>query len=71
MAEIEPMHSTIAELGKVVTQVITMMGGYKKTFRGVKTDSFLVGEYSHFETTDGRKVMIRTENILIIETTKE
>lgn len=65
------MHSTIAELGNTVTQVITMIGGYKKTFRGVKTDSFLVGEYSHFETVDGRKVMIRTENILIIETTKE
>jgi len=71
MDKIKPMHSTIAELGQTVTQVITMIGGYKKTFRGVKTDSFLVGEYSHFETTDGRKVMIRTENILIVETTKE
>jgi len=26
------MHSTVADKGKLVTQVITMLGGYKKTF---------------------------------------
>jgi len=67
----DPIHSTIAEKGKTVTQVITMMGGYKKTFRGIKTDSFLNGEFTHFETLDGRRVMVRTENVLFVETTSE
>lgn len=66
-----PIHSTIAEKGKIVTQVITMVGGYKKTFRGVKTDSFLNGEFTHFETVDGRRVMVRTENVLFVETISE
>lgn len=67
----KPLHSTVAEKGKTVTQVITMMGGYKKTFRGIKTDSFLVGEFTHFETIDGRKVMVRTDNVLFVETVGE
>ena len=67
----DAIHSTIAEKGKTVTQVITMLGGYKKTFRGVKTDSFLNGEFTHFETVDGRRVMVRTENVLFVETTSE
>jgi len=67
----KPIHSTVAEKGNVVTEVITMIGGYKKTFRGVKTDSFLNGEFTHFNTLDGRKVMVRTENVLFIEVVKE
>lgn len=63
------LHSTVAEKGKTVTEVITMMGGYKKTFKGVKTDSFLNGEFTHFNTIDGRKVMVRTESVLFIEVT--
>jgi len=67
----KPIHSTVAEKGNTVTEVITMIGGYKKTFKGVKTDSFLNGEFTHFDTLDGRKVMIRTDNVLIIEVVKE
>ena len=67
----KPIHSTVAEKGKTVTEVITMVGGYKKTFRGVKTDSFLSGEFTHFDTEDGRKVMVRTDNVLFIEVVKE
>ena len=65
------MHSTVAEKGNVVTEVITMVGGYKKTFKGVLTDSFLQGEFTHFNTVDGRKVMVRTDSVLFIEVVKE
>ena len=65
------MHSTVQEKGETVTQVITMVGGYKKTFKGIKTDSFLVGEFTHFNTLDGRKVMVRTNKVLFIETVGE
>jgi hypothetical protein len=52
-------------------EVITMAGGYKKTFRGVLTDTFMTGEFTHFNTKDGRKVMVRTDSVLFIEVTKE
>ncbi len=65
------MHSTVAEKGKTVTQVITMIGGYKKTFKGIETDSFLQGEFTHFNTVDGRKVMVRTDNVLFVEIVSE
>lgn len=71
MNKIKPIHSTVSDIGKTVTEVITMVGGYKKTFKGVKTDTFLNGEFTHFDTTDGRKVMVRTDNVLFIEVTKE
>ena len=65
------MHSTLAEKGKSVMEVITMIGGYKKTFRGVLTNTFMQGEFTHFETKDGRTVMVRTDNVLFIEVVKE
>ena len=65
------MRSTVADKGNIVTEVITMIGGYKKTFKGVITNTFLQGEFTHFETKDGRKVMVRTDNVLFIEVVKE
>jgi hypothetical protein len=65
------LHSTVSEVGDSVMEVITMAGGYKKTFRGVLTDTFMTGEFTHFNTKDGRKVMVRTDSVLFIEVTKE
>lgn len=65
------IHSSVSEVGESVTQVITMMSGYKKTFRGVLTKSIMQGEFTHFNTRDGRKVMVRTDNVAFVETTKE
>ena len=62
-----PAHSTVKAKGNFVTEIITMIGGYNKTFAGVDTNSFMKGEFTHFNTRDGRKVMVRTENVLFIE----
>lgn len=65
------MHSTVAEKGRYVTQTFTMVDGYKKVIRGIDTSSFMVGEFTHFDTKDGRKVMVRTDKVLFIETTSD
>lgn len=65
------IHTSISEVGDSVTQVITMVGGYKKTFRGILTNTIMQGEFTHFTTRDGRKVMVRTDNVLFVETTSE
>ena len=65
------IHSTVSEMGESVTQVITMVGGYKKTIRGVLPATLLQGEFTHFDTKDGRRVMVRTDNVLFIEIVKE
>ena len=53
--------------GKVVTQIITFVGGVKKTVRGVKTETIIQGQFTKFETTDGRLVMINDNNVLSVE----
>jgi len=65
------LHSTVADKGKVVTQLITFVGGVKKTIRGVKTDTIMQSDFTHFDTTDGRKVMINNENVLSVEIFKQ
>lgn len=61
------LKSSVETKGKTVTEIVTFLGGYKKTFRGVKTETIEQGEFTHFETKDGRLVMINTPNVLIVE----
>lgn len=63
----QPLHSSVEEKGDIVDQIITMNGGYKKTFRGVIVDSIMQGEFTHFNTLDGRKVMIYTPSVFFVE----
>jgi len=61
------MHSTVQDKGKVVDQLITFVGGVKKTIKGIKTETIMQSEFTHFDTLDGRKVMINNSNVLSIE----
>ncbi len=65
------VHSSVKAKGKYVTQIITMINGYKKTFVGVDTDTILQSDFTHFNTRDGRKVMVNTKNVLFVEITSE
>ena len=65
------MKSSVEMKGKVVSQVITFVGGYKKTIQGIKGDTITQSEFTHFETEDGRLVMVNTKNVLLIEVFKE
>ena len=61
------LKSSTQKKGKVVTQIITFEGGIKKTVRGVITTSIAQGQFTKFETTDGRLVMINDKNVLCVE----
>ena len=65
------LKSSVGKKGNVVTQIITFVGGYKKTIHGVKTDTIVQSEMTHFETEDGRMVMVKDPNVLLIEVFKE
>ena len=65
------LHSSVQVKGRYVTQVITGNEGYKKTFHGVDTQTIMQGEFTHFNTKDGRKVMVNTKNVLFVEVVGE
>lgn len=65
------LHSTVQDKGKVVTQLITFKDGIKKTIRGIKTETIMQSDFTHFDTMDGRKVMVNNKNVLCIEVFSE
>jgi hypothetical protein len=65
------LKSSINEKGKKVTQILTFKGGYKKTIRGILSDSVMQSEFTHMETDDGRLILINTPNILMVEVFSE
>jgi hypothetical protein len=65
------LKSSVERKGKKVTQIITGKEGFKKTFRGVISETIEQGEFTKFETDDGRLVMVNTKNVLFVEVFKE
>lgn len=65
------LQSSIVRYGDIVTQIITFVGGYKKTIRGIKTSTVVQSEFTQFETVDGRFVLVYTPNVLLVEVFKE
>ena len=64
------LKSSVTAKGRVVTEIITFLG-YKKTIKGIKTDTIVQSEFTHFETEDGRMIMVNPEKVLLIEIFKE
>ena len=71
MSEQLDLLSSVENKGKVVTEIITMLGGYKKTFHGIKTETIEEGEFTHFDLIDGRTVLVNRKNCLLVEVFKE
>lgn len=67
MAKQVDLRSSIVAKGKLVTQIFTFVGGAKKTISGIKTDTIRQGEFTKFETEDGRLVLVNDANVLCIE----
>jgi len=65
------LKSSITAKGKYVSQILHFVGGEKKTFNGVDTTSIKQGQFTKFETKDGRLVMVNDKNVLCIEIIKE
>ena len=61
------LKSTVTKKGKYVTQILHFVGGEKRTFEGVDTDSIKQGQFTKFETKDNRLVMVNDKNIICIE----
>jgi hypothetical protein len=68
MPETLSLQSSVAKRGEIVTQIITFVGGYKKTVEGIRTDSIKQSEFTHLETLDGRLILVNPKNVLMVET---
>jgi hypothetical protein len=65
------LKSSIIKKGRYVSQILHFVGGEKRTFNNVDTHSIKQGQFTKFETADGRLVMVNDKNILCIEIIEE
>ena len=65
------LKSSIIQKGRYVSQILHFVGGEKRTFNNVDTHSIKQGQFTKFETADGRLVMVNDKNILCIEIIEE
>lgn len=63
--------SSAGKQGKIVTQIIHFVGGDKKTIEGVMTDTIRQGQFTQFQTKDGRLIFINDRNVNMFEVIKE
>jgi GNAT superfamily N-acetyltransferase len=61
------LKSSIIKKGRYVSQILHFVGGEKRTFNNVDTHSIKQGQFTKFETADGRLVMVNDKNVLCIE----
>ena len=63
--------SSVAHEGRYVTQIIHFKEGYRKTIHGVDTLSIEQGQFTKFKCKDGRLIMIKDLNVLMVEVFSE
>ena len=61
------LQSSVKEQGEYVTEIIHFVGGIKRTYDGIKSDSIRQGEFTKFKCKNGALVMINDVNVLMIE----
>ena len=65
------LESTINEQGKYVTQIIHFVGGVKRTYTGIITESIKQGQFTKFKCKDGSMIVVNDNNVLCIEVFSE
>ena len=65
------LKSSVKEQGDYVTQIIHFVGGEKRTYNGIKSDSIRQGQFTKIKCKNGAMVMINDRNVLMIEVFKE
>tara|TARA_R110001583_G_scaffold76921_3_gene210008 strand:+ start:750 stop:953 length:204 start_codon:yes stop_codon:yes gene_type:complete len=65
------LQSTLNEQGKYVTQIIHFVGGIKRTYKGIITESIKQGQFTKFKCKDGTMIVVNDINVLCIEVFKE
>ena len=57
--------------GQYVTQIIHFVGGEKRTFQNIDSESIRQGQFTKFKQKDGTWIMINDKNVLCIEVFKQ
>ena len=65
------LQSSVKEVGDCVTQIIHFVGGEKRTFHNIDSESIRQGQFTKFRNKDGAWIMINDKNVLCIEVFKE
>jgi len=61
------LKSSVKEQGKYVTQIFHFVGGVKRTYDGIESDTIRQGQFTKFKCKNGAMVMINDANVLMIE----
>tara|TARA_R100000544_G_scaffold37028_1_gene26829 strand:- start:423 stop:638 length:216 start_codon:yes stop_codon:yes gene_type:complete len=65
------LKSTLSSYSKYVTQIIHFVGGEKRTFHGVLTETIKQGQFTKIQCKNGTILMVNDKNVLCIEIFKE
>ena len=65
------LHSTVEQKGKIVTEILHFQGGNKRTIKGIISNTIVQGEFTKFETINGRLIMVNTSNVDMVEVFEE
>lgn len=65
------LRSSVNRISKRVTKVFHFEGGIKRTIRNIKTDTIEQGEFTKFESGEGRFIYINTSKVLMFEVFNE
>jgi hypothetical protein len=61
------LQSSLIDKGEFVTQIFHFVGGIKRTFKGIKTETIRQGQFTKLECKNGATLMINDSNILMVE----
>lgn len=66
------LKSSVTEAsGPYVTQIIHFVGGEKRTFHNIDSETIRQGQFTKFKQKDGTWIMINDKNVLCIEVFNE
>ena len=65
------LKSTVNKQGDKVSQIIHFVGGIKRTYHGILSESIKQGQFTKMVLEDGSMLMVNDDNVLCIEVYKE
>lgn len=66
------LKSSVTEAaGQLTTQIIHFVGGEKRTFTDILSESIRQGQFTKFKQQDGTWIMVNDKNVLCIEVFKQ
>ena len=65
------LQSSLTNYSTYVTQIIHFVGGEKRTYTGISTETIKQGQFTKLQCKNGTIIMINDKNVLCIEVFKE